>query len=268
MTSLVSEQRSSASGLTRARAPSPGPILLQSADRHLDGMRRRPPGEATSERHPASRTRGHRSAVSGGRAVLACYRRAACNVARAEVTMRVGAAALLACIGCSSSERAPGAGAAPNAGDAPALTEGGGPSASSDAIADPTGAPPVPRPAEPSEVPFNPVLAQLESQSWPAAGTRCPSQFMPLAGFRLDEANGCLASVLVGCWPGNWMNSDLACFRRADGVIFEGSSSVRPRLGLGWTGCHVGTLEALFASTPRCAEQGALDDDAEVLRSR
>lgn len=87
----------------------------------------------------------------------------------------------------------------------------------------------------------------------PSPASACPDSCGALMGLKLDDAKQCVAAVVVGCMPPYTMvNTNAACFKRDDGVILEGSTSLVPLLGPGWSGCKTGSVGALIESAPAC----------------
>jgi hypothetical protein len=101
-----------------------------------------------------------------------------------------------------------------------------------------------------------PVLAVMTETKLlcPFPASECPSSSScsPVTGYLMDEARRCVSPVVVGCSGPLITNTDASCFKRGDGVILPGSSSLRQALGLGpeWTGCDV--TEASFDGVPLC----------------
>lgn len=174
-----------------------------------------------------------------------------------KMAVRLGTVASLLIAGCTSSERAPTPGSATKDGDTAAPAAARGASEPPNASESRSDAAPAAEPTQTSREPFNPSLLELQLQApCPIPASTCPDRCGPVAGWRFDEANRCRSSVVVGCWSGP-MNSDAACFKRADGVIVLTSSSVGMKLGPDWTGCPPVETSTLVASTAPCPDQSA-----------
>lgn len=162
--------------------------------------------------------------------------------------MRLGTAALLLVVGCSS-EVARDATQLPQD-DVSVLTATDTTVESAPtAIDSPSASSREAEPTHRSVKPTIPHLERAEPPSCPVPASTCSSSCVPITGRRFDEANQCALPVVVGCWPRDgFLNTDALCLRRGDGVILTASSSYRRKLGSNWRVC--GTNEAGFDAAP------------------
>ncbi len=116
----------------------------------------------------------------------------------------------------------------------------------------PSDSPRTTEPMQPDRDAFDRLRLDPEG-TCPFPASACPESCVSVTGARRDEAKQCVSSVVVGCLPRNGqVNSDLRCYRSNDGIVVEGSGSLRPLLGPDWSGCPLGGASALAASAPAC----------------